>query len=71
MRVSNALIINKHRQRDSFIKRVIDDAHIEYGVQKVKTLLLDKKHDDSNDLLFEDDSHLIEMTPRVAADQEP
>ena len=70
MRVSNALIINKHKQRDSFIKRVIDDAHIEYGKQKMKTMLFDKKNEEGNDMTFEDDSHLIEMTPRTPLDQE-
>lgn len=65
MRVSNALVINKHKQRDSFIRRVIDDAHIEYGVQKVKSKFFDKKNEEGGDMTFEDNSHFIEMTPRI------
>lgn len=68
MRVSNALVINRQKQRDSFIKRVIDDAHIEYGKQKMKTLL--HKNDEGAEMLFEDSSHFIEMTPRNPVDQE-
>lgn len=68
MRVSNALIINKHRQRDSFIKRVIDDAHIEYGKQKMKTMFFDKKNEEGHDMAFEEASHFIEMTPRTPLD---
>lgn len=62
MRVSNALVINSQRKRDSFIKRVLDDAHIDYGKKKLKGNLFDKKT--SEGLLFEDNAPLIEMIPR-------
>jgi hypothetical protein len=49
---------------------VIDDAHIEYGKAKMKTMLFDKKTEEVGDMTFEDDSHLIEMTPRNPLDSE-
>lgn len=37
MRVSNALIINRNKKSDSFIRKIIDDAEVNYGTKKMKT----------------------------------
>lgn len=62
MRVSNALIINKHKGKDSFIKKIIDDSNCDFGKQKRKESIMEE----NSELNLDFQSHLIEMTPQNA-----
>jgi hypothetical protein len=61
MRVSNALVIRKHAQRDSFVKRVLDDSYHDYGKNKKNKSPF--MNEELEDMSFDDlELNQIEMT---------